>query len=734
MKCSIIVCTYNRCESLKDTLMAIGSQVPNDDLNLEIIVVDNNSADQTKAVVTEMQKQSKWPLRYVFEGTQGLSYARNRGVCEANGDLVVFTDDDVIPKEDWVSRLMGAFEKNDADAVGGPVLPIWLKMPPEWLSDKQRQFGLLALLDRGPKVVVADSRTSGSFLAGANMAFKKSLFDEFGGFRTDVGMNGRSLMRGEESEFLYRAISSSKRVIYTPDAVVRHKISPERMTLSYMRRLLFAYGRSMVRISKFNHGIFKEVLADCFISGIACVFNCLRGARIKGIGVEENFWRKLGMLVELVFGAVPLRKGDVRLAELPRKSRILFVVPRLPYPPHTGGQLRSWHFLRYLATKGTVTLVSIGRPEQYESHMPELKKYCEQVFLADPKKLESSQEMGRLDLIKNRFGKLARLQPWLLDDFVDPEILRQINLAKPEEHDLIVVRFSVMAYYLLTGKKFRPLLSRTIIDIDDVSTIVQERSIRKMKFGYTKMRSTFDLTLLRRYYRKFKQTKACLTAAAKDQEYLLKRKLARNVYVIPNMFEVNGRKLTPPEKVNGQEILFCGMMSYPPNQDAILFFVEKIFPKILERVPNAHLTIVGKHTPEKIMRFGTQPGITVAGYVPSMEPYYERASIVVVPLLNGGGTRIKILEAFAYERPVVSTSIGAEGLEVTHEKNILIADDPSEFADRCIELLRNSGKRQEIASNAYRLVKEKYDIPVFHKKMDEVFEFIKSEEKCQPSA
>jgi len=401
--------------------------------------------------------------------------------------------------------------------------------------------------------------------------------------------------------------------------------------------------------------------------------------------------------------------------------KILFLTPSVPYPPHTGGQLRSWHLLKYFASKGEVTLVNIGNQDQYEPYKPELLKYCKKIYFADPKRFASNQKVASM---KKRIEKLLKLQSWLLDDFVDSEILKQINLAKPEEHDLIVVRFSVMAYYLLTEKKFQPLLSRTIIDIDDVSTIVQERSIKKMKFGYKKIRNLFDLFLLKRYYRKFSKMRGSLIAAEKDRDYLLNHKMSKKVFVIPNMFEINGKKLKVPEGIKDPEILFCGMMSYPPNQDAILFFVEKIFPKILERVPNAHLTIVGKHTPEKIMRLGTQPGITVTGYVPSMEPYYDRASIVVVPLLNGGGTRIKILEAFAYERPVVSTSIGAEGLDVTNGEDILIADNPEDFATKCIELLQNSKRRAQIASNAYEVVKSKYDIPVFHKKMDEVFMFL----------
>lgn len=406
------------------------------------------------------------------------------------------------------------------------------------------------------------------------------------------------------------------------------------------------------------------------------------------------------------------------------KKKILFVTPSVPYPPHTGGQFRSFHLLRYLASKGNVTLVSIGDPDQHEQYLPELRKYCSKVLLANPRKFKSNQKLSVFASVGKRVEKILRFQPWLLDDFVDPEIFRQIGLAKPEDFDVIVIRFSVAAYYFLMELRFQPLLSRAIVDIDDVSTIVQERTIQKLKFGYKKMRNLIDLFFLKRYFQKLVQAKVSLTVSEKDRDYLLSHDISNKVYVIPNMFEVNGRVLTPPEQVSEPEILFCGMMSYPPNQDAAFFFADQIFPSIQERIPNAHLTIIGKNTPERVMKLGMRAGITVAGYVPSMEPYYDKAAIVVVPLLNGGGSRIKILEAFSYQRPVVSTAIGAEGLDVDNGEHIIIADEPSDFANQCVELLNNSEERKRITLSAYNLVKDKYDIPVFHRKMDEVFRFV----------
>lgn len=412
------------------------------------------------------------------------------------------------------------------------------------------------------------------------------------------------------------------------------------------------------------------------------------------------------------------------------KMKILFLTPKIPYPPHTGGQLRSLYLLKDLAARGRVTLVTIGGESEVNPYLGEFKKYCERIFVADPKRFQSVQHIKS---IWARFLQIVRLKPWLLEDFVDSEIERQILLSQPEEYDVIVIRFAVMAYHFFRNDELRKLLPRVIVDIDDISTVVEERTLNKMNFGYRKARTFLDLQLLRFYYRKLQQVPACLAVASKDRDYLIRNGMGQNVFVVPNVFEVNGRRLKDSEEVKEPEILFCGMLSYPPNQNAVIYFCEHIFPKIKEKIPGARFVIVGKHAPEKISRLGSLPDVSFEGYAPSMEPYYEKVSLVVVPLLNGAGTRIKILEAMSYERPVVSTTIGAEGLEVTNGENILIADEPDEFAKKCVALLTNPQRRKEIAAKGYRLVKEKYDLSVFHKKMDGVFEFLVKGELCQPS-
>lgn len=297
-KMSVVVCTYNRAESLRDTLRALKNQhIPNG-LDFEIIVVDNNSRDRTKETVAEETHQSPLLIRYVFEPKQGISYARNHGILEAKGDLIAFVDDDTVPASNWIESLLRGFEEFTADCVGGPVLPIWTQEPPAWLKDPKLQFGMLALLDRGNQPVMAGKNDS-NFVLGGNSAYRKSLFDELGLFRTDLGRSGKTLSCGEDSEMVRRILYAGKRIAYLPDMISNHKVGPERMNLKYLRKWHFDGGKSTARLSKFHSGITFELIFDCAKSVAAALMHYICFKQPRAVNAEVNFWWKLGMLTQL---------------------------------------------------------------------------------------------------------------------------------------------------------------------------------------------------------------------------------------------------------------------------------------------------------------------------------------------------------------------------------------------------------------------------------------------------
>jgi glycosyltransferase involved in cell wall biosynthesis len=171
----------------------------------------------------------------------------------------------------------------------------------------------------------------------------------------------------------------------------------------------------------------------------------------------------------------------------------------------------------------------------------------------------------------------------------------------------------------------------------------------------------------------------------------------------------------------GAALLFAGVMDYPPNADAAVFFCRSIMPLVRPLIPDAKLLIVGHSPPSQVRRLAGEPGVTVAGYVEDLIPWYSQAAVTVVPLRAGGGTRLKILESMALGRPVVSTTIGCEGLEVEHNRHILIADTPERFAGCVTRLLLDPALRDRIAAEARRLVEERYNWPAIGKRLLDVY-------------
>jgi glycosyltransferase involved in cell wall biosynthesis len=233
MDASVVVCTYNRCESLADTLAAIARLEVPQGFEWELIVVDNNSRDATRQTVERFLAAHRAIRgRYLFEAQQGLSHARNLGISAARGDHLVFTDDDVLPAPDWLATLVDAVRRNDCAAAGGYIEPLWLAEPPAWLTE--RFYGFLALrVDHdGPK----QAHEPDEMPFGANLAFRRSVFGEIGLFDPMLGRKGNVLAGGEEIDVLMRIVQRGGRVMYFPQAKVRHKVEAFRLTKRYFRR------------------------------------------------------------------------------------------------------------------------------------------------------------------------------------------------------------------------------------------------------------------------------------------------------------------------------------------------------------------------------------------------------------------------------------------------------------------------------------------------------------------
>ena len=234
---SVIVCTYNRSRTLRETLDHLRTQEA-DGFDVEVVVVDNHSTDDTKAAVASCEAAFGGRLRYVFEPRQGKPYALNTGVARARGDVLAFTDDDTEPEADWLRRLHAAFLASRADCVYGKVLPRWLGEPPTWLGSYF--LPRLGLLDYGDQPFLATSEQQ--LFIGANVAMRRSALSAVGPFNVQLGNRGTRIGGEEDTDLFNRLLAAGVRIAYAPDAIVHHKVPAERLRPRYFRRWHFDHG------------------------------------------------------------------------------------------------------------------------------------------------------------------------------------------------------------------------------------------------------------------------------------------------------------------------------------------------------------------------------------------------------------------------------------------------------------------------------------------------------------
>lgn len=249
---SVLIATYNRAALLDETLTSLGRMPVSPRRSWEVLVIDNNSSDNTRATVERHQQTFPVTLRYLFEARQGRSSALNTGITQAAGRVLVFTDDDVRVQDGWLDAACEPLLAGTpgVDYTGGPVRPIWEVPPPRWLDlTRGDLWGTIAIQDHGPDVISYEAARKVPL--GANMAVRAGAFDVVGGFRADLGRSGGRLVLGQEvPEWLMRARRAGFGGLYIPAMEVHHHIPANRLTARYFRRWWFGKGVSRATLDR----------------------------------------------------------------------------------------------------------------------------------------------------------------------------------------------------------------------------------------------------------------------------------------------------------------------------------------------------------------------------------------------------------------------------------------------------------------------------------------------------
>lgn len=304
---SVMVCTRNRCRDLVDTVKSLLVQSLSKD-KYEIIIVNNASQDDTKQIVMENFVQIECPkIKYIEEHQVGLSYARNAGIRAADGEIIAFIDDDAVADKGWLDNLLKTYNECDADCVGGKVEPIEPIEKLEWLPGELTY--LLAIVDFGTQRMLLRYPSSP---AGVNISFRKKVFDRIGRYNTSLGRKGSSLLSREESDICYKIEQSGGSVFYSPDAVVRHKIHPSRLSEAWFKKRMYWEGRSYAVMELQNLGArftmrraFQNLkfISRCLLDWL---MHNLKGDKMP-LSWECKVWMNIGYIVQVLIQTITRR-------------------------------------------------------------------------------------------------------------------------------------------------------------------------------------------------------------------------------------------------------------------------------------------------------------------------------------------------------------------------------------------------------------------------------------------
>lgn len=404
-------------------------------------------------------------------------------------------------------------------------------------------------------------------------------------------------------------------------------------------------------------------------------------------------------------------------------ANILIIIPYEFYPPHFGGALRCFHLLKEIARDHDVFLLTVHPPDCFKTNaQPAFPENITILSTREEKKIRTV-----FNLLPARYANAVNSRiiqrdlfkagnQFLLDSYL---IVKKLFSSEKIDYVIYENMQCFEALYPAIKKMSRSV--RHIYDAHNVDSALWKAqaaiSGNKELLEYSKS----ALSVEKNFYNTFSLVFCC---SEKDKSEFDKLNQNRaNVVVIPNGVDTDEKPFDlNPQKRNILNILFCGTLDYAPNTEGILWFYEKIFPMVKTYIPKIRFTVIGKmHRQEPYEALKKDESVDFIGPVVDVSDYYRQSSILVVPLLKGSGTRLKILEAMSMGNPVVSTSVGAEGLKALPGKHFMLADSEEAFTNAILLLLQQPQLFDKMRCEARRLVEGKYDWKTIGKEVQSSF-------------
>lgn len=407
--------------------------------------------------------------------------------------------------------------------------------------------------------------------------------------------------------------------------------------------------------------------------------------------------------------------------------KLLFLTPQLPYPPHQGTTLRNFNILKQLAPRHEIHLLSFGTPNEFENSP--LLEFCARIEIA-PVPFRSTIQRA----LETFFHPLPDMARRLHSQALSQKL---VTLLREHQYDLVQIEGIEMANaWMDCGRQTADHAATSsvvrrppsvLFDDHNAEWMLQKTAHdtdrRNPKRWHAALYSYIQYNKLKHFERAVcLASNAVVSVSQQDADAVAALDARIKPVVIPN--GVDCEYYVPSEEVCAKplaelSVVFTGKMDFRPNVDACIWFADEILPALRNEIPLAHVSFVGQKPSTAILSLQERKGIEVTGFVADTRPYIADAAVFAVPLRMGSGTRLKVLEAMAMGKAIVSTSFGVSGIECENGREVVIADDAREFAKAIALLMRDPEQARELGRNARQLAVEKYDwqklIPKFEK-------------------
>ena len=401
------------------------------------------------------------------------------------------------------------------------------------------------------------------------------------------------------------------------------------------------------------------------------------------------------------------RNSDCTLGD---KLKILFLSPTVPYPLTDGGRIRVFNLLKQIATKNRVTLLALETQPTDAEGVAQLQQLGIQVHLVPNAPTLPPVSFGTL------LKAFLKRQPITVARYDLPAYRQKFKeLVETGSFNLVHYEMFHTAQFH-TETRLPGVLSQQNVDSAIWRRLCSETTNPFYKFAYWTQQLAFQ-----RYERVLSPKFDAVTCTSDIDAAVFQRHCARDaIEIIPNGVDVTHYQPDFSAEAPAH-LIYIGSMDWYPNEDAVSFFADEVLPRIQENVPDVRFSIVGGNPSARVQKLTERKGVIVTGRVPEIKPYFAEATVFVVPLRIGSGTRLKILEALAMGKAIVSTSVGAEGLDLKDSEEIFISDEPEAFADAVTRLLTDAPLRRRVGENGRARVEQDYDWRSIGEKLHQLY-------------